>query len=98
MTVAEQARLLAIVNLLAECAPPIVDGTYGNGADWCALCLKNGVWHDSPPEAHFEDCPWRQAREYEAEQKRADDGPITNTQFAQYMGRGNLMGPHKEEK
>lgn len=51
-----------IVSLLAECSPPIVDG--GCHADWCLLCGKNGVWHDSSLEAHENDCPWRLAREH----------------------------------
>ena len=59
VNVSEQRGMAEIVQRLAEGDPPIVDGTYHNGHDWCVLCAGEGP----DPKNHDEDCPWRMAVE-----------------------------------
>lgn len=49
-----------IVLALAGLDAPLQDGTYANGDGWCTMCSGEGP----DVQAHDEDCPWRQAREY----------------------------------
>lgn len=57
-----------IVLLLAALDEPLLDGTYANGVDLCALCSGN-------PGDHDEDCPWQMAKEWAARYEAAT-GPV----------------------
>lgn len=47
--------------------PPIIDGTYANGHDWCTLCDGEG----EDERGHDKSCPWRLARELGRERNDA---------------------------
>lgn len=63
MTPEEITRALAAIDY-----PPIIDGTYANGHDWCRLCEGEG----EAEAGHDPSCPWRAAREWA---RRTDSTP-----------------------